>query len=47
MAAELRQLGVSEQAIAAVFEVVALSDVDDLSALLGGDSKVALRPPLR
>lgn len=37
---ELEELGISEQAIAAVFEVVALSDVADLTTLLGEDSQV-------
>jgi len=38
---ELEELGISEQAIAAVFEVVALSDVADLTTLLGEDSQTA------
>lgn len=40
MTLELEELGISEQAIAAVFEVVALSDVADLTTLLGQDSQV-------
>lgn len=38
---ELNGLGVSPDAIAAIFEVVALSDVDDLPGLLGADNETA------
>lgn len=41
MAAELQKLDISSAAIDAIFDVVQLSDVADLSRLLGEDSEVA------
>lgn len=40
VAAELQALDISSTAIKAIFEVIQLSDVADLSSLLGQDSKV-------
>lgn len=37
---ELEKIDVQPDAVSAIFEVVALSDVDDLSGLLGADNEV-------
>ncbi len=42
--AELEKLEVSPEAIAAIFEVVRLTDVADLSRLLGHNSEVRRMP---